>query len=289
MNILKHIKSISCFTLLSFTVIFSTSSHAKDIDTVLEAQPEDAQARYKYRNPKETLEFFGIEEGMTVVEILPGGGWYTKILLPVLGEKGSLIGADYSLSMWSNFGFMTPERIEEKKTWVDSWIEKTNEWAADDDASVSAFQFEALPKDFEGTADAVLFMRALHNLSRFEEKGNYLTSALADTHAVLKDGGIVGLVQHQAREDRPDDWAIGNNGYLKKSRLISIFEKNGFEFVAESDINNNAKDQANEGDNVWRLPPVYSGSKDNPELKEKMSAIGESHRMTLLFKKVAKS
>ena len=289
MTILKSIKSISCFTLLTFIVIFSTSSQAKNIDAVLEAQPEDAQARYKYRNPKETLEFFGIKEGMTVVEILPGGGWYTKILLPVLGQKGSLIGADYSLSMWSNFGFMTPERIEEKKTWVDTWIEKTNGWAADDDASVSAFQFEALPKDFEGTADAVLFMRALHNLSRFEEKGNYLTSALADTHAVLKDGGIVGLVQHQAREDRPDDWAMGNNGYLKKSRLISIFEKNGFEFVAESDTNNNAKDQAKEGDNVWRLPPVYSGSKDNPEQKEKMSAIGESHRMTLLFKKVAKS
>ena len=137
----------------------------------------------------------------------------------------------------------------------------------------------------KGKADAVLFIRALHNLSRFEEKGGYLSSALEETYAVLKPGGIVGVVQHQAREDRPDSWATGANGYLKKSALIAKMQASGFEFVGESSINENPLDQATEGDIVWRLPPVLNGSRDDEAKKAAMLAIGESHRMTLKFRK----
>ena len=68
---------------------------------VLDSQADEMKARYKFRNPQETIEFFGIEPGMTVLEGLPGGGWYTKILLPYLGAEGRVIGASYSLEMYS--------------------------------------------------------------------------------------------------------------------------------------------------------------------------------------------
>ncbi len=285
----KHIfRALGLATTASLSIAMLTTANAANIDDVLTAQPEATQARYEYRNPKQTLEFFGVNKGMTVVEALPGGGWYSKILLPVLGEDGKLIGVDYPQQLWSNFSFMTPERIEAKKTWVQTWTEQANGWRGEADASVAAFQFNALPKSMKGSADAVLFVRALHNLFRFEEKGGHLTTALNETHEVLKDGGIVGVVQHQALEDRPDDWANGSNGYLKKSAVVAKFEASGFKLIGETDINENPKDLANEGDFVWRLPPSLNGAREDAEKKAAMEAIGESNRMTLLFKKVSK-
>ena len=116
-------------------------------------------------------------------------------------------------------------------------------------------------------------------------RDRYLTEALNESHALLKPGGIVGVVQHQGPEANDDDWAQGSNGYLKKSLLIAKFEAAGFEFVKESPHNENAKDVPSNEDIVWRLPPNLGTSKDNPELQAQMEAIGESNRMTLLFKK----
>lgn len=255
------------------------------LKAAVNAQPAEAKARYSARNPEQTLDFLGVRTGMTVVEILPGGGWYTKILLPYLGKDGQLVGVDYPQTLWPNFSWMTPERIEAKKTWVSTWTSQAQEWRSDNSASVSAFQFDEMPAALEGTADAVLYIRALHNLARFNEKQGFLDNALKDTLAILKPGGIVGIVQHQAREDRPDDWANGDNGYLKKSYIIKKMQDSGFEFVAESNINENPKDQATTGDIVWRLPPSYNGSRDDDVKKAAMAAIGESNRMTLKFRK----
>lgn len=255
------------------------------LKTALSQQDDKNKVRFSSRNPEQTLDFFDIQPGMTVVEALPGGGWYSKILIPYLGENGQLIGVDYSQKLWPNFGFMTPERIEAKKTWVSTWTSEAQEWRGDASASVSAFQFDEMPNSMAGTADAVLYIRALHNLVRFEDKGGFLTNALKDTYTVLKPGGIVGVVQHQAREDRPDEWADGNSGYIKKSFLVSKMQAAGFEFVGESNINENAKDQATVGDIVWRLPPSLSGAKDDAQKRAAMTAIGESNRMTLKFRK----
>ncbi len=262
-----------------------TSTAKKSVlEIALASQPAEVQVRYAARNPKETLEFFGIKPGMNVVEILPGEGWYTKILLPHLGQEGNLVGVDYPQALWTNFSWMTPEDLEGKKTWVSTWTADAQTWRTDNSANISAFQFAEMPADFKGTADAVLYFRAMHNLARFDAEQGFLGAALKETYDVLKPGGIVGIVQHQAREDRPDEWADGNNGYLKKSFVISTMEDAGFVFVGGSDVNENAKDQATEGDVVWRLPPVYNTSKDDEE-KAAMTAIGESHRMTLKFRK----
>lgn len=254
---------------------------------ILAAQPEEVQARYEYRHPQETLELFGIEPGMTVVEALPGGGWYTKILLPYLGSDGRLIGADYALEMFPLFGFFSDEQIKKKETWVEDWTARAEGWTDEDGAAVSAFVLGSLPEEMKGTADAMLFIRALHNLARFEDEGGYLTAALADTYAVLKPGGVVGVVQHEARPDMPDEWADGSAGYLKQAFVINAFEEAGFELAAESDINANPADQPTAEDVVWRLPPTLATSREDPELREQLQAVGESNRMTLLFRKPA--
>jgi predicted methyltransferase len=264
---------------------FANGADSEKLASVLAAQPEEAQARYAHRHPQETLEFFGIAPGMTVVEALPGGGWYSRVLLPYLGPDGRLIGADYSLKMYPLFGFFSEEQLKEKETWVQDFTAKARGWAGEDGAAVSAFVFGSMPDRMKDQADAVLFVRALHNLARFESDGGFLTQALKDAYDALKPGGIVGVVQHQAREDMPDDWADGSNGYLKDDFVIKKMEEAGFVFAGRSDINFNDKDRPMETDVVWRLPPTLATSRDDPELRAQMQAIGESNRMTLKFRK----
>jgi len=253
--------------------------------SVLAAQPEEMQARYEYRHPQETLEFFGIEPGMTVVEGLPGRGWYSKVLLPYLGSEGHLVGANYAMDMWPNFPFATEEFMKRQSTWVTDWPADAEEWRGGAGATLAAFNFGSMPAEMNGTADIVFFARVLHNLARFESKGGFLTAALADSYAVLKPGGTFGVVQHHARDEMSDDFGDGSHGYLKKSFIISAAESAGFEFVAESDINANPADQPTEDDIVWRLPPTFGTSDDNAELKAELKAVGESNRTTLKFRK----
>ena len=264
-----------------------TLADADKLAAALAAQPDEAQARYQYRHPQETIEFFGIEPGMTVVEGLPGRGWYTKILLPYLGSNGHLVGANYPLDLWPNFPFANEEFMAEMSQWLENWPAGAEEWRGDDGASIGAFWFGAMPEDMAGTADAVFFVRMLHNVWRFqsEGKGDYLDMALKDAYDVLKPGGVLGVVQHHARDEKSDEWANGSHGYMKKQFVIDRVVAAGFEFVAESDINANDKDQPSDDDVVWRLSPTFATSRDNPELKAQLAAIGESNRMTLKFRK----
>jgi predicted methyltransferase len=253
---------------------------------VLDSQSEDNKARYQYRHPKETIEFFGIKPGMTVVDTLPGGGYYSQILLPYLGEDGHVIGADYSVDMWGLFGgFADADFLEKKKTWPATWTKTAEGWRGHHDADVSAFALGSMPDELAGTVDVFMFVRALHHLNRFEDEGDYFTKALQDVKKALKSGGIIGVVQHSGPEGNDDKWAEGDNGYLKQSQVIAFMEKAGFEFVASSDVNANPKDVPGNEDFVWRLPPSLATSRSDADLKAKMQAIGESNRMTLKFRK----
>jgi predicted methyltransferase len=253
----------------------------------LAAQPDDAKARYQYRHPQETIEFFGIKPGMTVVEGLPGRGWYTKILLPYLGGEGRLIGANYPLDLWPNFPFATEEFMAEMSQWLEKWPAGAEEWRGEDGASIGAFWIGSMPDEMAGAADVVFFVRMLHNVWRFqsEGKGDYLDMAIRDAYDVLKPGGVLGVVQHHARADMSDEWANGSHGYMKKQFIIDRVVAAGFELVAESDINANDKDQPSNDDIVWRLPPTFATSGDDEERKAKYAAICESNRMTLKFRK----
>jgi predicted methyltransferase len=256
------------------------------LDDVLAAQPEDAKARYPSRRPKETLEFFEVKPGQVVVEVLPGStGWYSKILLPYIGSEGRLIAVNYADAMWPKFGGWSEEQINAMKTWTTDFVRDAEPWRGERGAAVTTFVFGALPEDMKGTADVVLLIRALHNLARFENDGAFLTNALADVHAVLKPGGIVGIEQHEARADMPDSWANGNAGYLKRGFVTEKMQAAGFELVGVAEFNQNPKDQPTTSDYVWRLPPSYATAEGDAGKIAAMDAIGESNRMMLKFRK----
>jgi predicted methyltransferase len=280
-QLMVMLSASALYLLCSGTVASAESS----LKVALDAQPDDIRARYSARHPQETLDFFGLKAGMTVVEALPGRGWYSKILLPALGPVGRLIGADYALDMYPKFNFYDDAYLEAKKTWRATWTAEAAGWSDRAGAAVDAFIFGSMPLSMDGQVDAVLFIRALHNLARFEADGGYLTSALGEAHRALKPGGIVGVVQHLAPATANDDWANGSNGYLKKDFVKKRLSAAGFEYVGEIDVNINPADQPTEEDFVWRLPPSFATSRDDPAKQEAYRAIGESTRMTLLFRK----
>ena len=259
---------------------------SEKLDAVLAAQPEEAKARYEHRHPKETLEFFGVEPGMTVVDTLPGDVWYSGILLDYLGPNGTVIAADYSPEMWTQFGEYSPDP-QEKAQWTKTFTEKLEAKRGQDDAAIVAIHYGSVPDELAGTADVVLVVRALHHFMRLEDEGGYLTKALDDMKKLLKPGGIVRVVGHRAPESNSDEWATGDAGYLKEAAVVAAFEKAGFELVEASEINANPKDQPTEKDFVWRLPPTLATSQNDPELKAQMTAIGETDRMALKFRKPA--
>ena len=253
---------------------------------VLEARPEEARARYGARHPAETLAFFGIEPGMTVVEALPGGGWYTKILLPYLGPDGTLVGAHYPDDIWATImPDAEPERVEAYIARTNGWQAEALEWTGADGPQVGSLKMTTAPAEMVGEADVVLFIRAMHNLYRVEDELGYFSAAIEEAHDLLRPGGVVGVVQHRAGEDTPDDWADGNAGYLKQSDVIAAFEAAGFDLQAASEVNANPADRAGPGDIVWRLPPSLATTEEGTPEHAAMEAIGESDRMTLRFVK----
>jgi predicted methyltransferase len=262
----------------------AASIASEKLDATLAAQSEEVKARYAYRHPKETLEFFGIQPGMTVIDTLPGDVWYAGLLLDYLGPDGKVIGASYSKAMWKDYGRFAPAE-EELAKWTTTFTEKFNAQRDEDDAAVAAVHYGEIPDDVAGTVDAVLIVRAIHHFMRLENQGGHLTALLQDLQKTLKPGGIVGVVAHRAPEGNSDAWATGDAGYVKQSAVIAAFEKGGFELVEASEINANPKDQPTDQDRVWRLPPTLGTSRDNPELRAQMEAIGESDRMTLKFRK----
>lgn len=255
------------------------------LESLLASQPEEHQARQSSRNPADTLAFFGIEPGMTVVEVLPGGGWYSRVLSAYLGEEGTLIGADYPLDLWPAIGYDGEKFLAKRRTWPETWPEQASEWQGDDGARLIGQRIGSIDAQHDGTADAVLFIRALHHLNRVEDRGGFRSAALSDTWSVLKPGGVVGVVQHMAPPGRSDAWGDGSRGYMNRDAVVRHFESIGFELVEESDVNRNPKDKPDMDEIVWRLPPNLQTSRDDPELRSRYKAIGESNRMTLLFRK----
>ncbi|MEM8987446.1 MAG: methyltransferase [Pseudomonadota bacterium] len=251
------------------------------LKAVVEARSDEDKARDGARNPYETLSFFGLQEDMTVVEALPGGGWYTRIILPYVAEKGRYAAANYPLDMFAKvIPNMTDERMAQFRAWPEAFPERAAGYV-EGDPEIAAFAFGDAPEDLAGEVDMVLYVRALHNFFRLKDEP-YGAAALQETYGMLKPGGYVGVVQHRAQEDMADDFASGRRGYVKKSAVVAKFEDAGFVLIGDSEVNANPKDRPSEGDFVWRLPPTLALGDKNRDAYE---AIGESDRMTLLFQK----
>ena len=245
---------------------------------ILETGPRTPaeKARDKWRHPEESLFFWGLRPGQTVIEVNPGGGWWTDILAPFLAQTGGhYIAATADLK--------DPKATEEEKR--ERRLIETKYMAARSlygDVQAVGFGPVSEPLAPAGSVDLVLVSRETHNWV-----GPFMQKAFRDFYAALKPGGVLAIEDHRAAEGA--DPAKGN-GYIPESYVIDQAAKAGFKLVARSDINANPKDTKDYPFGVWTLPPTRQSSPDgqppNPNFDHsKYDAIGESDRMTLKFVK----
>lgn len=263
-----------------FAVASSSIAIGADLESIISGRSAEDQARDQYRHPIETLSFFEIEPGMTVIETLPGSGWYTRILVPYIGSGGRFFGANYSVDLFKR---IMGERWGSRRARIESWSQKFPAEAASyatHPPEIGAFIIGQAPAELIGDVDRVLYIRSLHHLNRFDPR--LLDEAAIEAFTLLKPGGIVGVAQHRAPESNDEDWANGSQGYLRQTRVVEAFEAAGFTLAASSEINANPKDVPSEKDRVWRLPPTL---RVEGEARKANLAIGESDRMTLKFVK----
>ena len=221
---------------------------------------------------------------MTVVDVLPGGGWYTKILLPYLGELARSSARTMRWMCGWESGTTAKNSLGKGKPGSRTGRPEQNPGVTM--TAPTRPHSSSVPYRNPCTVPPMqfLFVRALHNMAYVTPDARHLAAAIQDAYDVLKPGGIVGVVQHHARVNMPDKWADGEMGYLKKAYVIEMMEAAGLELVDESAVNANSNDMPTTEQYVWRLPPGYDGA-DTPETKAKVDAIGESNRMTLKFRK----
>ncbi|HXD83434.1 MAG TPA: methyltransferase [Rudaea sp.] len=242
------------------------------IDTVLAgAWREDAnKARDQYRHPKQTLEFFGLKPGMSLIEITPGGGWYAEILAPLMQGDGSYTAA-----------ITIPKKPEGEAAQDKSALEKM--FAADSAqygaAKVVQYDPKAPNLGAPNSADMVVTFRNVHNWVM----GDYAPGMFKAFFDVLKPGGVLGVADHRAAPGA-DFAKIKNSGYLPEDYVIKLATDAGFKLEGKSEINANPKDTKDYPKGVWTLPPTLT-LKDVD--RDKYLAIGESDRMTLRFVKPA--
>lgn len=270
----RSLLALAGASLLSMTSLAAYAEHV-GIDTVLAgSHRSDAnKARDPYRHPKQTLEFFGIKPDMQVIEITPGGGWYTEVLGPWLGSHGSLTAAVVDPASASSDGA--------KNYYTKSNAEFAAKLAADPKnyagVKTVAFQMGAAKFGDPGSADAVLTFRNVHNWTAAKADADMFNGFFN----VLKAGGVLGVVEHRAAKGTSAE-ASAKSGYIAQDYVVKLATDAGFVLEAESEINANPKDTKDHPKGVWTLPPNFAlGDKD----REKYAEMGESDRMTLRFRK----
>ena len=228
----------------------------------------DEKARDQYRHPYETLQFFGIRDDMKVLEIYPGGGWYTQILAPYLKDKGKLVVAVYDRNPKTQKQWMT----KYNKQFMDQFIGKPNAYGNFEVVDlVPPDQVDLAPAN---SVDMILDFRNAHN---WIELGD--DEVAAGWFKALKKGGVLGIIEHRRDESKPHD---SESGYIHQKRIVDLMVKNGFKLAASSELNSNPKDTTDHSEGVWTLPPSLALGE---EKSAKYLAIGESDRMTLKFVK----
>ncbi len=243
------------------------------------------RARDEYRHPAETLEFFGVTPQSTVVELWPGGGWYTEILAPLLRDEGKLIVTGYDPKGEPSY-YGTKQAIA-----MDEKIQNQAEIFGKVAVAVVGVDIElgkkgkikktTLREDWtlaaENSVDVVLTFRNSHGWFNNGQESLIYGKAFA----ALKPGGVFGVVQHRAAEGA-DPKKTAENGYLPEAAVIASAEAAGFKLAEKSEVNANPNDTKDYEKGVWTLPPRLAlGDKD----KDRYVGIGESDRMTLKFVK----
>jgi len=259
--------------LFSSAVLAGAASFAERVAKGMEGEHRsDANiARNQYRHPLETLEFFAIEEGMTVMEIWPGGGWYTEILAPAMRGHGKLVIAtwDPEVEGQSAYRYELPEKMQETFAQHPGVYDQVAIEYFSPPESASLGEAESI--------DAVVTFRNTHGWVN----GGLVQDIFNEFARVLKPGGILGVVQHRAKQGA-DPMVSSKEGYVSEAAVKSYASNAGLVFEAGSEINANPRDNRDHPEGVWTLPPgLRLGNTD----REKYLAIGESDRMTLRFRK----
>jgi predicted methyltransferase len=230
-------------------------------------------ARDRYRHPAATLEFFGVRPDMTVLEVWPSGGWYTELLGPYLRANGHYVGI-----------LNDPAKATTDKN-RDSWTQTNEKLRAKVAARPDVYGAPAFVEidptapvlGAPDSADVVLTFRNVHNWVMGGNEADMFEAFFE----VLKPGGVLGVVDHRARDGAPIE-EMKTSGYLPEQAVIAMALRAGFRLEARSEINANPLDTADYPDGVWTLPPRLAlGDKD----RDRYLAIGESDRMTLRFVK----
>jgi len=242
-----------------------------------ERRAED-RARDRWRHPAETLAFFRVEPGMTVVDYMPAGGWFSRVLIPYLGAGGTYVGLNPAVAE-SATGFMAGLRGT-----AGQFPAQAREWTGGEGARAVGANTDDDLASLEGTADRFLIFREMHNIRRL----GWLHDTLVTARRLLKADGLLGIEQHRAKADAPAGYVLGDNGYQREEDVIALLGAYGFELVDRSEINANPADPADWEGGVWTLPPGYRGTPESDTTRRaELDAIGESDRMTLLFRKRA--
>ncbi len=244
---------------------------AGDWNPVLQGdhRSEAAVKRDQARHPAETLAFFGVQPSHTVVEITPGGGWYTDILAPYVRNEGVLYAAhfpaktDVAYFQRSRQGFL--EKLAANPAVFDQV--KVTEFIVGTPSAMGPV----------GKADQVLTFRNVHNWMKSGDG----EQAFAAFYALLKKGGVLGVVEHRAKPGTSLA-TMKSSGYVTEAEVIRLAESAGFVLEARSEINANSKDTKDHPRGVWTLPPTLALQDED---RDKYLAIGESDRMTLKFRK----
>lgn len=228
-------------------------------------------ARDRYRHPAETLSFFAVQPGSTVIEVTPGGGWYSEILAPLLRGKGHYIAAvvdpgAVAEGRGRDYQQRSRAGLEQKFAAAPAQFDK---------ATVVAYDPARPVFGPAGSADVVLTFRNVHNW----RKAGQAEGMFKGFFEVLKPGGVLGVVEHRASADVPAD---DGTGYVGQQQVIAMAQAAGFQLQASSEINANARDTKDHPNGVWTLPPSNQHEKTDAA---RYQAIGESDRMTLRFVK----
>ncbi|MGE3692999.1 MAG: class I SAM-dependent methyltransferase [Novosphingobium sp.] len=235
---------------------------------------EADRARDRYRHPAETLSFCRIQPGQKVVDYMPGGGWWTRILPYYLGEQGHYIALNPDVRN-------APDRMRSNFSGTaEKFPAGAAAWTGLPATRFTGYNSDGLPPAAMGTVDRVMIMRQVHNLNRF----GFMFSEMTTIRHLLKPDGLVCIEEHRARPNASPDFVDGSKGYMREKDVIALMQAHGFELVAKSEINANRRDPADWPEGVWTLPPSLRGVTDEA-LKARVTAIGESDRMTLLFRK----
>lgn len=243
---------------------------------------EANKSRNQYRHPVGTLTFLGLEDGMTVMEITPGGGWYTEVLAPAIRHNGQFIVASYDIDV---------EGQPEYRYGQHAALLETFQASPEIYDQVAVVPFSPPESMNLGEAESVDLLLTFRNTHGWIN-GGIAEPIFAEFARVLKPGGILGVVQHRA-DDGTDPAVTAESGYVSEEAMIALAAQAGLYLEARSEVNANPADDHDHEFGVWTLPPGLRACRDIEDEEDWAACaapwqeIGESDRMTLRFRKPA--